>query len=122
MARYDSYAACASTAFDEYAPEYDAWFLENRCVLESEVLLLEHFLARPGKALSVGCGSGQLLFALKQFGYTELTGIDTSAEQVELARKIVPGVVQEPLLRLETGLQPVQPARPSTLEDRGERR
>lgn len=44
--------------FDEHAEEYDAWFLKNSNVLESEVLLLERFLARPGKALSVGCGSG----------------------------------------------------------------
>jgi SAM-dependent methyltransferase len=44
--------------FDEYAEEYDSWFLKNRNVLESEVLLIKHFLTAPGRALSVGCGSG----------------------------------------------------------------
>ena len=44
--------------FDEHAEEYDAWFLKNRNILQLEVLLLRHFLADPGKALSVGCGSG----------------------------------------------------------------
>jgi SAM-dependent methyltransferase len=46
------------TPFDEYAEQYDAWFLKNKSVLGSEVLLIKHFLARPGKTLSVGCGSG----------------------------------------------------------------
>ena len=31
-------------AFDEYAETYDAWFLENRAILESEILLLRRFL------------------------------------------------------------------------------
>ncbi len=44
--------------FDEHAEQYDAWFLQNRNVLESEILLLKRFLADPGDALSVGCGSG----------------------------------------------------------------
>ena len=32
----------ATKPFDEHAGEYDSWFLKNRCVLESEVLLLKH--------------------------------------------------------------------------------
>ena len=44
--------------FDEHAEKYDAWFLKNRNILQSEVLLLKYFLKNPGKALSVGCGSG----------------------------------------------------------------
>ncbi len=36
--------------FDEYATEYDSWFLKNRNILESEVLLLEHFLSDPHRA------------------------------------------------------------------------
>jgi ubiquinone/menaquinone biosynthesis C-methylase UbiE len=46
------------TPFDEFAEEYDSWFLQNPNVLASEVLLLARFLESPGKALSVGCGSG----------------------------------------------------------------
>lgn len=30
--------------FDEYAPAYDAWFLENRNVLYSEINLVAHVL------------------------------------------------------------------------------
>jgi ubiquinone/menaquinone biosynthesis C-methylase UbiE len=46
------------SSFDEYAEQYDAWFLENRNVLESERRLIRHFMTDPGRALSVGCGSG----------------------------------------------------------------
>ena len=48
----------SDSAFDEHAREYDGWFLKNRNVLQSEVLLLARFLQNPGQALSVGCGSG----------------------------------------------------------------
>ena len=33
--------------FDEYAPAYDAWFLENRNVLYSEINLVAHVLKNP---------------------------------------------------------------------------
>ncbi len=41
----------------------------------------------------VACGHGGLLYALKRLGYTNMVGIDISAEQVELARKIWPNVI-----------------------------
>ena len=44
--------------YDEYAKEHDAWFLENQNLLQSEVKLVAHFMRNPGKALSIGCGSG----------------------------------------------------------------
>lgn len=52
--------------FDEYAQEYDSWFLKNTNVLESEVLLLKHFLMEPGRTLSVGCGSGLFEHVLRE--------------------------------------------------------
>ena len=53
-------------AFDEYADKYDSWFLKNEAVLDSEVALLAHFLANPGRTLSVGCGSGLFEALLKK--------------------------------------------------------
>ena len=44
--------------FDEYASAYDAWFLNNRNVLYSEVNLVAATLKDAGRTLSVGCGSG----------------------------------------------------------------
>lgn len=54
----ESAAPVPKASFDEYAEEYDAWFLQNRNVLASEVLLLRRFLVDGGETLSVGCGSG----------------------------------------------------------------
>ncbi len=43
-----------------------------------------------GPILDVGCGPGNFLFLLQQHGYTELTGVDLSGEQLELARRHCP--------------------------------
>ena len=40
--------------FDEYAPAYDAWFLENRNVLYSEINLVAHVLKNPGQKRTYG--------------------------------------------------------------------
>jgi 2-polyprenyl-3-methyl-5-hydroxy-6-metoxy-1,4-benzoquinol methylase len=37
--------------------------------------------------LDLGCGPGFLLYSLAQLGYTDLTGVDLSSEQVMLARQ-----------------------------------
>ena len=57
--------AQSRSPFDEEPETYDRWFTSNPNVLESELRLLAHFLRRrdPGRALSVGCGSG--LFELR---------------------------------------------------------
>lgn len=36
----------------------------------------------------LGCGYGQLLFCLKEMGYTNIDGVDTSSEQVEIAHRL----------------------------------
>ena len=77
-----------SKPFDEYAAEYDAWFLKNQNVLDSEVLLLKHFLADPGRALSVGCGSGLFEHILRtEHGIVIQQGVEPSGGMAEIARK-----------------------------------
>lgn len=50
--------------------------------------LVSHFPAdRNAKILDLGCGFGSMLMALKNAGYSEIEGIDLSAEQLEMARK-----------------------------------
>ena len=44
--------------------------------------------------LDVACGSGQLLYFLEQREYTNLHGVDISAEQVELSRQVLADVVE----------------------------
>ncbi len=49
---------------------------------------------RQATILEVGCGPGNLLKHFKACGYENLHGVDLSAEQVDLARQVVPRVVQ----------------------------
>lgn len=74
--------------FDEYAPAYDAWFLENRNVLYSEINLVAHVLKNPGRTLSgrlrqrtLRNDSGQ------EYGITITDGIEPSEGMAEIARK-----------------------------------
>jgi ubiquinone/menaquinone biosynthesis C-methylase UbiE len=77
-----------STPFDAYAEEYDAWFLKNRNVFESELLLVKHFLADPGKTLSVGCGSGLFEFQLRERFHIEIRyGIEPAENFGRIAEK-----------------------------------
>lgn len=41
----------------------------------------------------VACGHGGLFYGLKKLGYMNMVGVDISAEQIELARKIWPNVI-----------------------------
>ena len=74
--------------FDEYASAYDAWFLENRNVLYSEVELVASVLKDAGRILSVGCGSGLFETILdKEYGIRITQGIEPSVGMAEIARK-----------------------------------
>ena len=77
-----------NNSFDSYAETYDAWFLENRNVLYSEVNLVAHFLKDAGRILSVGCGSGLFeMILMKEFGITIKDGIEPSADMAEIAKQ-----------------------------------
>ena len=52
---------------------------------------LEEF-PKDAEVLDLGCGAGELLWAFKQLGFTRLRGCDISAEQVAIARHVVPDV------------------------------
>jgi len=41
---------------------------------------------RQARVLDLGCGDGALLFVAQQAGYRQITGVDLSPEQVEIAR------------------------------------
>ncbi|MGH7564895.1 MAG: class I SAM-dependent DNA methyltransferase [Gemmatimonadota bacterium] len=74
--------------FDEYAETYDAWFLENRNVLASELLLLRHFLGDSGKTLSVGCGSGLFEERLRtEHGIEIRHGVEPAEGMARIAEK-----------------------------------
>ena len=74
--------------FDEYAAQYDSWFLKNRNVLQSEVELLAGCLRDPGKALSVGCGSGLFEMILRDaHGIDIHFGVEPAEGMAEIAVK-----------------------------------
>jgi 2-polyprenyl-3-methyl-5-hydroxy-6-metoxy-1,4-benzoquinol methylase len=51
-------------------------------------------LDRLTPCLDLGCGDGNILNALKTLGFKNISGVDLSKEQVELARTVVPDVTQ----------------------------
>ncbi len=74
--------------FDQYASQYDAWFLENRNVLYSEVKLVAHCLRDAGRVFSVGCGSGLFEKILgEEFGIRITEGLEPSEGMAEIARR-----------------------------------
>lgn len=77
-----------NNSFDKYAEKYDAWFLENKNVLYSEVKLVAHLLKDAGRILSIGCGSGLFEMILeKEFGIIIKEGIEPSVDMAEIAGK-----------------------------------
>lgn len=74
--------------FDEYASEYDAWFLANPNVLYSEARLVAGTLKNSSRVLSVGCGSGLFEKIMKDdFGIVVTDGIEPSESMAAIARK-----------------------------------
>lgn len=74
--------------FDEYASQYDAWFMDNINVLMSEAALVAATLKGSRKVLSVGCGSGLFEKILREkFGIDVRNGIEPSTGMAEIARR-----------------------------------
>jgi len=74
--------------FDEHASAYDAWFFENKNLLNTEVKLVAHFLKDAGDVFSVGCGSGLFESILdKDFGISIKNGLEPSEGMAAIATK-----------------------------------
>ncbi len=74
--------------FDEYASQYDAWFMDNQNLLYSEAKLVAYFLKDAGEVFSVGCGSGLFEMILeKDFNISIKNGLEPSEGMAEIARK-----------------------------------
>ena len=50
------------------------------------------------KIVDLACGGGKLLYFFKRMGYTNITGVDISPEQVKLARQVTPNVDEADVL------------------------
>jgi SAM-dependent methyltransferase len=94
-------------SFDQYAGKYDAWFMENENLLSSEVALVAYFMKNPGRALSVGCGSGLFEYFLKKdCGIDIREGLEPSSAMAEIAKKrgmdVMIGRIEESDLGVES--------------------
>ncbi|MFM9946153.1 MAG: class I SAM-dependent methyltransferase [Bacteroidia bacterium] len=66
---------------------FKALFEEQKWFFSHEIL--PHFPKdKTIKILDIGCGNGSLLAAAKDVGYINVTGMDISPEQVEIANKL----------------------------------
>ncbi|KAK4046924.1 Protein-lysine N-methyltransferase efm4 [Microbotryomycetes sp. JL201] len=73
--------------FDEIGDEGEVWFGEESADKMVE-WIEEHMSDHATGILDVGTGNGQLLFALAEAGYSDLTGVDYSAPSTILAQNI----------------------------------
>lgn len=75
-------------SFDQYAEQYDRWFLENPNVLRSEVKLVAQTLKGCQNIFTVGCGSGLFESILRQeYGINIDHGLEPSQDMASIARK-----------------------------------
>jgi len=66
---------------------YRALFEEQKWFFGKEII--PHFPEnKSSRILDIGCGNGSLLAAAKENGYANITGIDISEEQVEIANQL----------------------------------
>jgi ubiquinone/menaquinone biosynthesis C-methylase UbiE len=72
----------AQNSFDNLASEYEAWFIENKVLFQSELLALKQVVPVDKKGVEIGIGSG--IFA-EQLGIR--FGIDPSEKMLEYARQ-----------------------------------
>jgi 2-polyprenyl-3-methyl-5-hydroxy-6-metoxy-1,4-benzoquinol methylase len=72
-----------------YVSGHQGEVLEHRSQSNLEQDVLQHLPAnRKAAILDVGCGQGQLIRLIERDGFANVSGIDLSAEQVALARKL----------------------------------
>ena len=75
----------AEARYDAVAKWYDAEFATSELGASARRVVLRLLGEGPGRLLDVGCGGGADAAALAEHGW-EVTGVDVSAKQLELAR------------------------------------
>lgn len=74
--------------FDEFATQYDEWFMNNEKLFETELRLVADTLQDAGRILSIGCGSAFFEKSLRdEYGIQIIKGIEPSTSMAEIARK-----------------------------------
>lgn len=74
--------------FDQFANEYDEWFMKNENLFETELRLVADTLKDAGRILSIGCGSGFFEKSLRdEYGIDIVKGIEPAVAMAEIARR-----------------------------------
>ncbi len=60
-------------------------------------------LPKDAEILDLGCGAGEVLWAFNKLGFARLSGCDISAEQVAIARHVVPQVQEQDIFQCLQG-------------------
>ncbi|MBN2164719.1 MAG: class I SAM-dependent methyltransferase [Marinilabiliaceae bacterium] len=80
--------------FDSLVTDYEAWFIKNKVLFQTELLALKKVIPNQKKGIEIGIGSG--IFA-EQLGIKQ--GIDPSEGMLEYAKKrgldVQPGVAED---------------------------
>ena len=104
---YNAYVSSGQApSSTDAVPNADSLFAGNAPYIRANVrpLLPTRLDAR---IIDLGCGNGCYLHFFRQWGYTNLVGIDTSAEQVAMAHRLgITGVVQDTINDFLTRPQP----------------
>ena len=84
---YDSYVSSAHTGQERESINAESLFRPRQAYLNH--LINRHLPQnRDSRIIDLGCGHGAFLYFLARAGYTRISGVDTSLEQIELARRI----------------------------------
>src|SRR5258706_1638163 len=82
--RLDEEAQLRASAFDQIADSRDRWRAKNRAYYAAIERLVKFVVPEGASVLEVGCGTGDLLAALKP---SRGVGLDISEKQLEIARR-----------------------------------
>ena len=80
--------------FDKYLGEYEKWFAESRCVHESEIEAVRHFVPAGKKGIEIGIGTGRfaVLFHIQE-------GVEPSGSMrdysTQLGLNVIEGTAQK---------------------------
>ncbi|KAJ1656055.1 Protein-lysine N-methyltransferase efm4 [Dispira simplex] len=81
--------------YNDHGDIGDIWFGEDS-VMKMVQWVEEEYPDPNTRIIDVGCGNGHLLLELAELGYTALTGVDYSAQAIELASTIAKQRLPEP--------------------------
>jgi 2-polyprenyl-3-methyl-5-hydroxy-6-metoxy-1,4-benzoquinol methylase len=104
---YDSYVSSGQVGTTIKSEDTEKAFSSKK--VYANYIIKNYFPANKGaKILDLGCGHGAYIYHIKEAGYVNIIGIDTSQEQVEIANRfglseVMLGDIEEYINNIEPG-------------------